>query len=134
MGAAPGNEMREKEVERGLSLGEGSRNHGGSFLQAVFEAFEDGAGVIRGFLEGFKDAVAHVKRRLESSFFAAILAVGEVLGELIPLAADAETPALEGSGFVCVAGDIALSHDCVFWVVENGGKHPRGVRMPDKSV
>ena len=69
-------------------------------------------------LESLKNAIAHFDGSLKRRFLAAILAVGEVLGKLIPLAADAKTPALERSCFVRIAGDITLSQDCVFWVVE----------------
>ena len=61
-------------------------------------------------LEGVIDAVAHFDGGFEGCFFAAVLPVGEIFGELVPLAADAEAPALEGGCFVGVAGDVALGH------------------------
>ena len=82
----------------------------GLFLQAVFEALEDTARVIRGLAEGIEDAVAHVEGGLESGLFTTVLPVGKVLGELVPLAADAQTPSLEGGGLVRVSGYVALCH------------------------
>ena len=65
------------------------------FLQPVLESLKYGTGIIRGFSQSVKNAVSHVNGCFECFFLAAILTVGEVFGELIPLAADAESPALE---------------------------------------
>lgn len=81
-----------------------------SILRSVFEAFKNAAGVIRGLFQRFKNAIAHFQRCLEGSLLTAILPVREILGELIPLAADTESPPLERGRFVGVAGDIALCH------------------------
>lgn len=76
----------------------------------MFVALEDGAGVgLRGLQLG-ENGVAHAEGGLEGCLFGAVLLVGEVTGELVPLAADAQSPALEGGGFVGIAGDVALCH------------------------
>ena len=89
------------------------------FFYTVFEAFKNGTGVIRGLAQGIENAVAHFQRSLECGFLAAVLAVREVFGELIPLAADAQSPSLERGCLIGVAGDIALCHCCwvLVWVI-----------------
>ena len=60
-----------------------------------------------------EDGVAHAEGGLEGCLFGAVLLVGEVAGELVPLAADAQSPALEGGGLIGIAGDVALCHACM---------------------
>ena len=62
---------------------------------------------------------------LECFFLASVLAVGEVLGELVPLAADAQSPPLERGGLVGVAGNITLGH-----IVVAGGLVPDAHILP----
>ena len=68
------------------------------FIRAALEALEHAPWVFRCALQSFENPVSHFHRRLEGCFLTAVLAVREVLGELIPLAADAESPPLEGGG------------------------------------
>lgn len=84
------------------------------FFYPVFEAFEHGPRVIGRLAQGIKNAVSHFDGCLKRFFLAAVLAVGKIFGKLIPLAADAQSPALEGCGFVCVAGNVTLGHGCVY--------------------
>lgn len=89
-------------------------------FQSVFETLKDGAGIVRRLLQGIVDAVSHFKGGLEGSLFTSILAVREVFGELIPFAADTQTPALEGCRFVCISGNVALCHGLRVWLL--GGR------------
>lgn len=88
------------------------RLRGGCFRlrEAVFELFEDRARIIGRFLKRVKNTISHLNGGLKSGLFAAVLAIREVFGKLIPLAAYAQAPALKGSGFVCIAGDVSLGH------------------------
>lgn len=79
----------------------------------IFKALEHTAGVIGSFAQGVENAVAHLQRSLKSGLLTAVLAVGEILGKLVPLAADAQSPALKGCGLVRIAGDITLCHGIV---------------------
>ena len=65
------------------------------FLRAVFESLKDGTRIFRRLSQRIENAVTHLNGCLECSFLTAVLAVREVFGELIPFAADAESPALE---------------------------------------
>ena len=87
------------------------------FIRAALEALEHAPWVFRCALQRFENPVSHFHRRLEGCFLTAVLAVREVLGELIPLAADAESPPLEGGGLVCVSGNITLGHIVVAGLV-----------------
>ena len=80
------------------------------FIRAALEALEHAPWVFRCALQSFENPVSHFHRRLEGCFLTAVLAVREVLGELIPLAADAQSPPLERGGLVGVAGNITLGH------------------------
>ena len=96
--------------------------YGCFFFIAVLKTLKDGAWVIRGFAQRIVNPVAHFQSCLERGFLAAVLAVGKIFGELIPLAADAQSPSLEGSGLVCIAGNVTLGHGCdlLFVVVWRG--------------
>ena len=82
-------------------------------IYTVFEALEHTAGVIGRFAQGVENAVTHLQRSLKSGLLTAVLAVGEILSKLVPLAADAQSPALKGCGLVRIAGDITLCHGIV---------------------
>ena len=106
--------------------------YGCFFFIAVLKTLKDGARVIRGFAQRIVNSVAHFQSCLESGFLAAVLAVGKIFGELIPLAADAQSPSLEGSGLVCIAGNVTLGHGCVCCLLTFGEVRPRTQqRMPD---
>ena len=90
------------------------------FHRAIFELLENSSWVIRGFFKRIKNAVAHFDSGLESGFFAAILAVRVVLGELIPLAANTESPALKGGSLVRIACDVSLGHILFFLFFDDG--------------
>ena len=79
-------------------------------LCSVLESFEHTSGILRREFQRIENAVTHFYGSLECLLLAAILAVGEVFGELIPLAADAQSPPLERGGLVGVAGNITLGH------------------------
>ena len=96
---------------------------------SVFELLKDGTRIIRRFLKCIEYAVAHFDSGLESGFFTAVLTVRKVFGELIPLAANTESPPLEGCGLVRVAGDISLSHILIFFEVFMMLEHDR--LLPD---
>ena len=87
---------------------------------SVFELLKDGTRIIRRFLKCIEYAVG---------FFTAVLTVRKVFGELIPLAANTESPPLEGCGLVRVAGDISLSHILIFFEVFMMLEHDR--LLPD---
>ena len=80
------------------------------FFYTALKSLENPSRVVRGLPQGIENPVAHFYGCLKSCFFAAVLAVGEVLGELIPLAADTQAPALEGCRLVGVPGYISLCH------------------------
>ena len=84
---------------------------------SVFELLKDGTRIIRRFLKCIEYAVAHFDSGLESGFFTAVLTVRKVFGELIPFAANTESPSLEGRCLVRVAGNISLSHILIFFVL-----------------
>ena len=65
------------------------------FFYPVLETLEHGSGIIGSFAQRIKNAVSHFQRGFERLFLAAVLAVGKILGKLIPFAADAQSPALE---------------------------------------
>ena len=92
------------------------------FFCSVLEAFENSPRVIGGLVQGFEDTVSHLNGGLKGSFFAAVLAIGEVLGELVPFAADTQAPSLEGRRLVGVPSDVALCHGFVLiWCVSAVG-------------
>ena len=66
----------------------------------IFETLEDAPGIFRSLFQRIKNLVSHFHRCLECCFLAAVLAVREIFGELVPPAADAESPSLERRGFV----------------------------------
>ena len=76
----------------------------------IFETLEDAPGIFRSLFQRIKNLVSHFHRCLECCFLAAVLAVREIFGELVPPAADAESPSLERRGFVCISGNVALGH------------------------
>lgn len=105
--------MRARGWGRGLVVGccgEWLCRH---IFHTVFEAFEDGAGIIGRLSQGIKYAVSHFYGCLKCCLFAAVLAVGKIFGKLVPFAADAQSPTLEGCGLVRVAGNVTLGHGCV---------------------
>ena len=90
-----------------------ARNYLGNGLGAffpVFEAFEYAARILWCAFQRIEYLVPHLHSCLEGGFLTAILAIREVFGKLVPLAADAESPALKGRGLVCVSGNVALGH------------------------
>jgi hypothetical protein len=101
---------------RGLLLGEillivADDGLQGAFLfLPILESLEHAAWVFRCAPQCIENSISHFNRRLEGFFLTAILAVGEILGELVPLAADAESPSLEGCCLVRVSGNITLGH------------------------
>lgn len=97
-------------IRAGVSIFCFGSNGGLRFHGGVFELFKNGTGIIRSLLERIKNAVTHFNGCLEGGFFAAVLAVGEIFGELVPLAADTESPALKGCCLVRVACDVSLGH------------------------
>lgn len=62
---------------------------------AVFEMLKDFSGIVGTLTESVVDTISHFQSCLEGCFFASILPIGKVFGELIPLAAYAESPSLE---------------------------------------
>ena len=90
---------------------------GGFFFDAALEAFKNSPRVFRRALQRVENLISHFHRSIERCLLAAILAVGEILGELVPLAADAQTPPLKGSGLVGVSGYVTLGHIVVAGLV-----------------
>ena len=84
----------------------------GFLSSSVLEALEHAAWVFGRALQCVENAVAHFHCCLKGGLLTAVLAVGEILGELVPLAADAQSPPLERGGLICVSGNVALGH-CV---------------------
>lgn len=85
---------------------------------AVFELLKYATWIIRRLLQRIKNTVAHFDGGLEGGLLTAVLAIGEVFGELIPLTADAQAPPLERGRFVSVACDVSLGHDDFYWFGE----------------
>lgn len=86
------------------------------FHTGILELFENTARIIRRLLKRVKNPVPHLDGRLECRFLASVLTVREVFCELIPLAADTQTPTLKGGRLICVACDVSLSHVCMIVV------------------
>ena len=84
---------------------------GGKFAVDAGGGVEEGFELIEGFLGGF-----------EGFFFATGLAVGEVFGEGLAGAADAESPALEGGVLVGEAGEVFPRFHSRWGAWEGGGR------------
>lgn len=88
----------------------------------VFVAVEDGSRIFLGIFEFCKDEFAHVQSGFKGCLFGAVLFVGEIASELVPLAGDAQSPALKGGCLIGIASDVTLCHGIMFVVMGEYGR------------